>query len=159
MRASSFFVILISLVIALILSSIPLPDWAKYLRPEWVMMVLLYWVIALPHRVGLGTAWILGLVLDTLQNTLLGEHAAALLITTYIGLRMHQQIRLFPPWQQAFSVMLLTALYQFLLFWVQGIAGQLSAGWLYWLPVFTSMIIWPWLFELLRACRRKFKIT
>jgi rod shape-determining protein MreD len=152
---SNVLIIVLSMLAALILDVIPLPHWLMGLRPEWVALVLLFWVLTLPHHVKLGIAWIAGLMLDALQNTLLGEHALAMVIITYLAFKIHQQFRFFPPWQQAFTIMLLIAIFQFLRFWVQGIIGQLGAGWFYWLPVFTSGLLWPSITHLLCKFNRK----
>lgn len=157
-RTPGIFVILASFVIAFMLTILPLPSWAAWLRPEWVVLTLLYWVIALPHRIGLGIAWLLGLFLDALQHTLLGEHALAMVVITFIALKIHRQFRFFPLWQQAFSIMLLLAIYQFLRFWIQGIIGQLGEGWLYWLPVVTSGLLWPLVPYLLRENRQQLRL-
>ena len=68
-------VILLTFVIALLLTVIPLPDWARYLRPDWVGLVLIYWCMALPERVGVTTGWFMGLLVDLLTGTVLGQHA------------------------------------------------------------------------------------
>ena len=79
-------VIYASLVVALILMILPLPDWAQIYRPNWVALVLIYWSMALPGRVGLWFAFFCGIVLDTLLGTLLGQHALALVIIIFLNL-------------------------------------------------------------------------
>ena len=67
-------VIPISFVLALILGLLPMPAWFENARPEWVALVLIFWVIAMPQRINVGIAWMLGLLLDGFNDTLLGEH-------------------------------------------------------------------------------------
>ncbi|RMG27723.1 MAG: rod shape-determining protein MreD, partial [Gammaproteobacteria bacterium] len=76
-RRQSYGIILLSLFTAWVLSVLPLPEAFRPWRPEWPLLVLVYWSLALPHRVNLGTAWITGLVQDLLVGTLLGQHALA----------------------------------------------------------------------------------
>ena len=151
-------VILASFIIALMLTVVPLPDTAALLRPEWVALVLIYWCLAVPTRVGVGVGWISGLVLDVARGTLLGQHALALSLVAFIALNLHQRVRVFPLWQQAVIVLLLVVLQQLLVVWVRGITGHAPDLWLYLLPAVTSMVIWPWLFILLRYTRRHFQV-
>jgi rod shape-determining protein MreD len=113
-----------SIVIALILSIVPLPDGIAAFRPDWVAMVLLYWSLIEPRRYGLMTAFWLGLVVDTLTGTLLGQHSLALLVIVYLSQRFHYRIRAYPASQVATVVIGLLAVYQFLLFWIDGAAGR-----------------------------------
>jgi rod shape-determining protein MreD len=147
-----------SFVVALMLTMLPLPDWAALFRPEWVAMVLIYWCLALPDRVGVGIGWSAGLLLDVAKGTLLGQNALALALVAYLTLHLHQRIRVFPLWQQALFVLLMVALAQLLVLWVKGVIGQPPGSWLYWLPSFTSMLLWPWVFLILRDLRRQFQV-
>jgi rod shape-determining protein MreD len=61
--------------------------------------------------------------------------------------------------QQGFSILLFVLLYQFIIFCIQGFVGQLPASNLYWLSSITSMLLWPWLFVLMRDCSRWFKVA
>lgn len=149
---------MISFFTGFILTIIKLPTWADYLRPAWLPLILCYWVLAVPHHIGITTAWLSGLILDALNNTLLGEHAFGMIITAYLVLKLHRQIRVFPVWQQALTIMLLIALYQFTLFWIQGIIGQPTGGGLFWVPAATSMVFWPIIVSLHRSWRQRFRI-
>ncbi len=155
----SGWVIVMSFVAALMLTIIPMPGWTVTLRPEWVVLVLIYWCLALPQRVGVGTAWIIGLVLDVLQGALLGQHAMSLSIVAFLTLKLHQRVRVFPLWQQALIVLLLVALHQLLMLWVAGISGHASQSWSYWLPSISSMLLWPATFVVLRRVRRHFHVS
>ncbi len=143
---------------AMMLAILPLPVWAEYYRPEWVALVLVYWCMALPQRVGVGVGWTAGLLLDVLKGALLGQHALGLAVTAYLTLSLHQRIRVFPLWQQALTVLMLLTLYQLLLLWFDGITGQPPKGWVYWMPSLTGMLLWPWVFIVLRDLRRRFKV-
>ena len=145
-----------SFIVALMLTVIPLPDWVKPLRPEWVGLALIYWAIALPHRVGVGTAWTLGLMLDVLKGGILGQHGLALAVIVYLILKVHQQFRVYPLWQQALIIGALILLNQMLILWINGIVGLESSGWSYWLPSLSSALLWPWMFIILRDIRRHF---
>lgn len=151
-------IIALSLVIALMLTALPLPEWAVNWRPAWVAMVLIYWCMALPERVGIGVSWMLGLLLDVQQGTVLGQHALGLAIVAYITIKSHQRLRVYPLFQQALVVCGYILLFQFIVLWIKGMLGIPPRHWSYWMPAFSSMLLWPWIFIVLRDVRRKFKI-
>lgn len=64
MSSLRFLVIYLSLVVAMVLMILPLPDWVQIYRPNWVALVLIYWSMALPKRVGLWFAFFSGIILD-----------------------------------------------------------------------------------------------
>ncbi len=161
MKASSitvYSIIGLSLLLGSILTIWPLPGTMNWLRPAWVMLIILYWVIVLPNRVGIKLAWILGLLLDGLHGSLLGEHALACLLTSYFASNIRRQVLISPVWLQSFMIMLLILIYQVILYLVQGFAGQVISSWQYWLPSLTSALLWPIIFMLLRASKQRFKI-
>jgi rod shape-determining protein MreD len=158
-RHRGYWVILLTLIAALGLTIIPLPSWAQPHRPDWVLLVLLYWCMALPTRVGVGTAWSLGLLLDVLTGTLLGQHGLGLAVVAFVVLKLHQRIRVYPIWQQALSVCMLLALNQLFMLWVNGVLGRPAIDWVYWSPSLIGMLLWPWMFILLRDLRRRFRVN
>ncbi len=155
----NWFAICTTLLIALVLALLPMPDWAMWARPAWVLLVLIYWAMVVPTRVSVGVAWVMGCLLDLLYGTLLGEHALALTVVIYFVARLHIRLRMYPMLQQGLSVCMFVLLYQFILYCVQGFIGDLPSSHLYWLSSFTSMLLWPWLFVLMRDCRQWFRVT
>lgn len=152
-------VILITLVIALFLTILPIPQWAETYRPQWVAMTLIYWALALPARVGVFWAWGAGLVLDVASATVLGQHALSLSVSVYLAVELHARIRVFPPLQQAVSVWVLLLVERLLSLWVIGATGQPTPTLWYWMPTFTGMLLWPWFFILFRDLRRRFAVA
>lgn len=148
---NSWYIIPLSFVVAFIFTLLPMPSWAIWLRPAWVLMILIYWGMAAPDRVNVGIAWIVGIFLDVLEGTLLGEHALALTIVMYIVVRMYTRLRMFPLIQQGLVIFFLVLLYQFILFCIQGFLGSLPNSWLYWSSSLTSMLLWPWVYSILRG--------
>jgi rod shape-determining protein MreD len=128
---------------ALLLEIVPLPGWAAPYRPDWVLLTLIYWSIALPRRFSVGTAWLLGIVLDIAYGTLLGQHALALAFVTYLTVKFHLQLRVFPVSQMTATVLALLGLCQFILFWINGVAGIYPELEIYWGPVVTGTLLWP----------------
>lgn len=149
-------VVALTVLVALILTVVPLPWWGEPLRPLWAGLVVFYWVIALPERFSVGLAWIVGLLLDALTGMPLGAHALALTLVAFLAARWHLKLRMFPRWQQSLAVGLAMAVYAFLLFWIGGVAGQMSRPVVRFVPVAVSAAIWPWIYALLRSVRRRF---
>lgn len=145
-----------TILAALVLTIVPLPQWAEPLRPLWVALAVFYWVIALPERFGVGLAWLVGLLLDALTGTLLGAHALALTLVAFIAMRMHLKLRMFPVWQQSLAVGAALAVYSFVLFWIGGLVGEAIRPLTRFVPIATSMILWPAVYWFLRAFRRRF---
>lgn len=139
---SHWFVPTATVLAALILAVVPLPDGIAPLRPDWVAVVLLYWSLIEPRRYGLLSALWLGLVLDTLAGTLLGQHSLALLVIVYLSQRFYLRIRLFPASQVALVVIGLLALYEFILFWIDGVAGRTVPLIERWGPIVTGGMLW-----------------
>ncbi len=135
--------ILTSLFIAVSLTIVPLPDWLLPYRPAWVPMTLIYWAMVIPQTMGLGVVWTIGLFMDAAQGTLLGQHAIGYTVTTYVTLRLHQRLRAHPLSQQALMVGLMLLPFMSITLWIKGIQGQAPHTWLYWAPVFTSIVFWP----------------
>jgi len=152
-------IIFISLLIAFLLTALPLPDWANHWRPAWVAMVLIYWCMALPNRVGIGIAWCLGLLLDVQQGALLGQNALGLALIAYFIIQIHKRFRIFPLVQQSCLIGFIIIFYLLIASWINGIMGIPPKSWVYWMPAFTSMVLWPWLFVILRDIRRKYHVS
>lgn len=158
-RANAVWVIVLSFFVAYLLAIVPFPDWAADYRPEWVAMVLIYWVMALPYRIGIGFAWLTGLLLDVLEGSLLGLNALALAIIAYITLSLHQRLRMFSSLQQSALILSLVGLNLMLVHWVEIAAGQSTASnLLFLLAAVSSAFVWPWVFLSLRHLRRNFGV-
>lgn len=155
----TFWTIFISFLVATILAILPLPGLVNWLRPDWITLVLIYWVMAMPQRVSIGWAWVIGLFMDVLFGTVLGEHALALVCVAYFITRLHIRIRLFTSQQQMIMIFVVIIMYRAILLLLHGIMGDISHPLLWWLPSITSTIFWPWIFILLRDCDRRFKVS
>lgn len=149
-----------TLVVALMLVMLPLPEWAQPFRPDWVTLTLIYWVMAVPERFGVIFAWVLGLLLDVTQGAILGQHAIGMVLVIYIVQMQYLRIRVFSLLQQSLVVFVLLIIKQLLVLWVNGLVGQAPEDMLsYFLPSLTGAIIWPWLFIILRDIRRRFTVS
>lgn len=158
MLAHNGIIILLTLLLALIATIIPMPLSVDAFRPDWVLVVLIYWCLALPSRVNVITAWVLGFILDVLLGSILGVHAAALAVCVFIIAENFQKIRNFSIWQQSIIVGVIAALYHLIVFWLQRFLTDVVFLPSYLYPVITTIILWPWALFLLRKIRRHFQI-
>ena len=152
-------IIILSFVGAFVLLMMPLPDWAQLLRPEWVAMVVIYWCMALPNRVGIGAGWFAGLIVDVIRDSLLGQHALALAVVAFLTIRLHQRIRVYPPGQQAITIFLIMVINYLIILWIRGIMGQAPGVWQVLLPALMTAVLWPGVFIVMRFLRRQFHVT
>lgn len=159
-RSHATWVIALSFMLAGCLAMLPMPEWSLAYRPEWVVVVLIYWVVALPHRVGLGVAWLVGFFLDVLEGSLLGMNALALTLVAYLVMNLYQRLRMFTLLQQSFTVLMLVGIYLLLCFWILTITDHNTAGTLSFLTgAVTSALVWPFIFVTLRHYRRSFRVN
>lgn len=150
--------VLITILVAFILMIMPLPDAVASFRPDWLALVLIFWAMSVPRSYSVGVAWLLGIVLDVSQGTMLGQHALALCVIVYITVKFHLLMRVFPLSQLTATVFALLALYQFLLFWINGVAGVSAAAVDYWGPVVTGTFIWPIVLMFLSGMRYRVQL-
>jgi len=148
-----------SFVVAFLLTLAPMPEWGDRLRPQWLGLVLIYWCLAIPERVGVGTGWTVGLLQDVAQSTLLGQHALAMGLVGYVTVKAHMRLRVLPLWQQTGTVLLFLLISQVAIYWINGITGYPPTDWWYLVPPLTSTLLWPWLFVILRDLGRRLRVV
>lgn len=151
-------VIALSIVIAFTLTAMPLPLWALPWRPAWIAMVLIYWCMALPERVGVITAWLIGLTLDVMHGSILGQHAFGLAFVAYVVLQYHQRLRVFRLVQQAIVVGTIVFVYLLSMLWVYKLLGSVSYNFSYLFGAISTAVLWPWVYIILRDVRRRARV-
>ncbi len=158
-RVHGYWVIVLSFFAAYVLAVIPMPHWMQWVRPEWLALILIYWTIALPHRVGILTALLLGLGLDALEGAVLGQNAFSLVVVALLSLTLYQRLRVFALWQQAGTVFVLVGINQLVCQWVQNLEGVGAPSLLFLLPAVSSALLWPLVLHLLRQLRRHYMVA
>ena len=145
--------VVVAFIAAIALEVVPLPDFLQPMRPPLPVMILIYWAMMWPERFGLVAAFIVGISLDILHGQLLGQNALALCVVTYMTLRFHLQIRIFPLWQLTMTVFALLTAGAFLELMIEGIAGLPSAGLARWSRVLSGALFWPLLLGVMDRLR------
>jgi len=155
----NYAVIYSSFFIALIFSTLQVPIFLSVFRPEWVLLTLIYWTLALPHKIGSFHALILGLLLDLLLGSTIGMHAILLPCFSYVVATNFQKIRCFSIAKTTMIVGFLVFLNKFFLYGIALSQQDIVFHSYYFFGIFTSMLLWPWFFLFMRAMRLKLKIV
>jgi len=149
-------VIILSFAAAMLMNILPLPELIDAFKPDWVALVLVYWVMAVPNRVGVFSGWIVGLFVDVLYGTLFGIHAMTFAVVAYLIQMTFHRLRLFPRWKQSLNITVVIGIHMLLGLLLRGFVKPVSSDFVYWMPLIGSMLLWPWVFVILRDVRRRF---
>jgi rod shape-determining protein MreD len=133
---------LLTTLVGLVLTILPLPGSLDIIRPAFLVLIVLYWSIAVPRAGGIGLGFFAGLALDVFQGPVLGEHAFALALVAYIAVREHQRIRSKPIFQQSLIVFAVLVLYELCLFAFDGLSHHPVTNPLRWLHTVTGALLW-----------------
>ena len=138
-----YFIIVASILVALILSVYPLPLGIRWWRPEFVLLVAIYWMSAFPETISLLFLCVVGLFQDLLEAVPLGQHGLSLVIVAYICIQSHQRVSNFSVWKEAGWIFVLVGVQQLASNWVQSLTARPLSGLIFLGPAFTSALVWP----------------
>lgn len=158
-QAHNRWVITLSFMVALILAVYPLPVDMQWWRPQFVTLVLIYWVIVMPQQLSMLMVWLLGCCVDLFVGTLLGQHALCLMAVAYVCVLSYQRIRSYGIWQQSFLVFVVVGIQQLLGNWVHSLYGSQAPSLVFLLPALMSALCWPLVWVYLDSLRAKYRIT
>ena len=154
--------ILLTIALAMVLAIFHVPEswpqWLGWLRPAWLAMVVFYWVMELPHRLGLISAWVIGLLLDVLYADPLGLNGFLLAAITYVVWRFYERLRMYSIVQQCVVVFLLVLVTESLRVVVQDVAWSRGWSWGVILPALMSMLAWPFVYLVLQRARLQVRV-
>lgn len=156
---NSYRVIYSTFFVGLIGAIYPLPIFLNAFRPDWMVLIIFYWVLALPHRISIMHAFILGILLDLLLGSTLGMHALLFSLLAYVVSISYQRIRYFTIVQTTLLVGLFVLMTKLALYWLASSLQEIVLHKHYFWSIFTSMLIWPWFFFFMRYLRQRFKVT
>ena len=155
-------VIFLSIVAAMLLGVVHLPEswpvWLGWLRPNWLILVLFFWVVEVPHRVGLIGIWFAGLFVDVLYAEPLGLNGLILAGVTYIGWRFFERLRMYSVLQQCGLVFLLVVMAELLQVLALGMGSERQWGWEVLVSPLVTMVIWPVAFLFLLRIRTGMRV-
>jgi len=131
-----------SLCIAFVCLLLPWSGITLTLRPDFLLLVLIYWLIRAPNLCNIGTAWMVGLLMDLATGGTFGQYALAYTITAFFAAIYQRRLVLFNSTQQLFYVFLLLLIAQLSLLLLKTFVGAQFLGWSYFLPSLTGVILW-----------------
>lgn len=143
LEPASLWFVLLTLLMALAANLMPLTGTALVLRPDFLALVLLYWCIQEPRLVGVGIAWLVGLLMDVGDATVFGQHALAYAVLAYAAEYFRRRVLRFPLWQQAVQVVVLLLLCAGLVALVRVVGGAPLPSWRYALSPLVGALLWP----------------
>lgn len=143
----------LTLFLAMSLNILLLPPFLKSLTPDWVLLVLIYWALAMPEKTGVFHAWGIGILVDVLTGRLLGQHALAYALISYVCLKFHRRLRQYPAPQQSLFVFFCLLFSQLLVFWIESMQGATKFTLVFWLPTIIGTLVWPLVYSILRYVR------
>ena len=135
--------IAITLFVALMINLLPLTGWVLALRPDFIALVLLYWGVHQPRKIGFLPAWLLGLAMDVADGSLFGQHALAYAVMMFTAIALHRRVSMFDMRHQILHVLPILLIMQLIVLGVRQAAGGEFPGWWYFLSSITGAMLWP----------------
>ena len=135
--------IAITLFVALMINLLPLTGWVLVLRPDFVALVLLYWGINQPRKIGFLPAWLLGLAMDVADGSLFGQHALAYSVMMFTAIALHRRVSMFDKRHQILHLLPILLIMQLIVLGVRDAAGGQFPGWWYFISSVTGALLWP----------------
>ena len=157
MTLKAYFTIFISFILGILLMILPVAPWLTDLWPIWIIPIIFYWLMALPHRVGLTAAFMSGLLLDILLNSLIGTHALALLVVSALFRKIARRFSFFSMAEQILILLLFSGFYSIIISCVEFLNIKLFYFNIW--SILTTGLIWPLIYLILRYYRRYFYLT
>jgi rod shape-determining protein MreD len=127
-------------------------------RPEFICLVVIYWVLHCPHHVGVGLAWVVGLLQDFVEDSVWGAHAMALAFVTYLCLHSYQRLRNYSLQQQTMWIFIFVGVHQLFVNWFQGLDKYETPFHYMISSAILTGIIWPCLIILMGKLQRYYRI-
>ncbi|SDG07458.1 rod shape-determining protein MreD [Onishia taeanensis] len=148
-----------TLLLALCLQVMPLADKWLMWRPDWLGLMLVYWCMVMPQRVGVFHGFLLGILLDLIEGSPLGLNALTLSLLAFLVALVYQRMRAYSLVQQAVLIFVLLGIVQLVDQWLMTLFGPFSIHLAFLLPSLIGAVLWPWLFTMLQALRRRFAVS
>lgn len=151
--------ILLFFIAALVMELAPWPVGFQAFKPSWLILVLTYWALAIPNKVSIGMAFLLGVIWDLVLGSTLGIHALVLSIAFYFIAKNYLVLRNLSLWFQSLLVILFVFAIRFAIFLVEFFLHSAVFNWQEIFGAIASGILWPWVFLLMRKMRRQVRLN
>ena len=154
-RLRLYLAVIASILVSLVLTALPLPSFAVIVWPYWTTLVLIYWCLALPNDFNIKFGFTVGLLTDFVYGTIIGQYALIYTVIAYMTMLRYSRMRLHSILQQSFVIGLLLTWQLMMSLWTEGMLYDIKISWTAILPVLTSILLWPWVFSVLRFLRHQ----
>lgn len=153
----SYGFVLVTLTIGFVLNLVTYFEWMKYAKPDWVLLILFYWCLEIPDRIGVGWGWVSGLVIDILNYSLLGQHAVAKAFVAFFAVAASRRIQGYDPWQQCIVVFFIASIDIAITVLIANLTTDAEVRLVYWQSALMSALIWPFIYMILRFLRKRLR--
>jgi rod shape-determining protein MreD len=147
-----------SFLIAFILMVIPIEFEWRWFRPEFIVLLVIYWSMFAPQYFGLIAAWSMGLIQDLLEFSPLGFNALGMMVIAYISHLVYQRIRNYLLWHQALWVFVLVGVFQVFSNWIGGFMGKSVSSPVFLIAAAISAFLWPLLVVIFGRLMVRFRL-
>ncbi|TDO12534.1 MULTISPECIES: rod shape-determining protein MreD [Halomonas] len=145
----------LTLLLALCLQVMPLADGWQVWRPDWLGLMLIYWYMHEPQRVGVFHGFVLGLLMDLIEGTPLGHNALLLSLLAFLCALVYPRFRAYSLIQQALLIFVLLGMVQVAEQWLRALFGPFAMHLSFLLSSLIGALLWPWLTTLFEALGRR----
>lgn len=153
-----FLAIVLSSIIALALTIMSLPQWLFYFWPDWLPMIIVYWALTVPDRVGPWVGFAIGTVLEVLFVRNFGVQGFGMAALAFAVNRAHLQLQILSFGPQMLVVGVLVGMFKLIVGWLYGLTTDFKITTEYWYPLLGTVLFWPFVFILLQELRRYARI-
>ena len=143
-----------TLITALIVNFLPWSGPLLAMKPDFVALVVLYWCIQQPHKLGFAAAWLMGLMMDVADGSLLGQHALAYSVLAFAGIVLHRRVLMFTMRNQILHVIPILLLNDLIVLVIRRLAGADFPGFSYFAGSLIAAALWPVMCFLLKLPQR-----
>ncbi len=157
-RGGIYWAFAISCFFAFALTLVQIPDWLSPFWPDWVALLIVYWALLAPTRIGPVAGFAIGTILEVLTAKTLGVFSAGLATLAFLVNLSHLQLRVTSRWQQIFLVILFVATFKLIHLWLDGLVGDARLTVQDWYSLLGDLAIWPFLNIVLDELRRLYRI-
>ena len=147
-----------SVVLAVLLSVMPLPSEWRVWRPEFVALIVVYWAIYSPQYFGVFMGWLCGIFYDIVQLSPIGYNALGLLIVAYLSHLSYRRIRSYALWQQALWVFVFVGIYQLFCNWLSGLMSRSVESPAFIVTAMLTAFFWPLVVVIIRSIKIRYRI-
>lgn len=139
----NYFLITLSFVLWLVITAIPMGKTWVSIKPDFIVLVTIYWVTFLPNAVGITYSFIIGLILDLLLSNPLGSSSLGLSLVAYLANFLRFRLNSTCLWQQALAILGLVGSYKIIVVWANLFSGMQGVNFMTWVSIISSMLFWP----------------